>query len=236
MSAPASWPAAGDAYVFAADVAALAAQPDRTDRWLDWLTPAEQARFDRFRRDEDRLLFLCGRGMARELVGRALGVAPDAWAWSEGPHGRPGIAGHDAGVRFNVAHSAGLVVCGLARGGEIGVDVEDRERGPIDRALVRRYCSPAEAVDIESRNGAWRDRFLEYWTLKEAYLKARGLGIALPLASLDFSLDGDAARLSCLPPLTDSSAGWVFALFRPSSRHVAAVATLGATARIGRFE
>jgi 4'-phosphopantetheinyl transferase len=237
MADSTSWPARGEGRVFVAEVAGLSADRERLERWLDWLTPAEEARFDRFRHDADRVLFLCGRGMAREIVGRALDVAPGAWQWREGPHGRPEIDGPDDGVRFNVAHSAGLVVCGVARGGEIGVDVEDMGRRPVDPAIVRRYCSVDEAADIESRRPAgWLGRFLEYWTLKEAYLKAQGLGIAVPLASLSFRIAGDRADLRCLPPLTDDGRAWAFTLYRPSPQHIGAVATHGVEVSVHPFE
>jgi 4'-phosphopantetheinyl transferase len=227
----------GDVSVYHADVAALASTPGRVERWHGWLTAGERARFERFRHDADRMMFLCGRGMARELVARALGTAPDAWQWREGPHGRPEIASPETPLCFNVAHSAGFVACGLALGGDVGVDIEDRRRAPVDRGLVRRYCSPAEADDIESqRDDGWHDRFLEYWTLKEAYLKARGLGIAVPLSEISFTRAGDAARVEFLGSLSGTDADWTLTLFRPSPHHVGAVATRGVVPQFHRFE
>ncbi len=133
-------------------------------------------------------MFGLGREMARSLVGVALGVPPESWIWREGPHGRPEIAAPDADLHFNLSHSAGVVVCALARGRTIGVDVEDLSRRAPDPAIVTRYCSPAEAEDVCAQGDRWRDRFLTYWTLKEAYLKARGLGIAVHLSDISFTL------------------------------------------------
>ena len=114
-------------------------------------------------------------------------------------HGRPEIDVPRRPCRFNLAHSAGLVVCALARGREVGVDVEDLQRaGSSIRTLVDRYCSPAEVRTTSTRRATdgWRDRFLTYWTLKEAYLKARGLGISVPPLGhqLRGALDGQRAR------------------------------------------
>ena len=162
--------------------------------------------------------------MARVLVGRALDVGPHAWTWTEGPRGRPQVGDPDTRLRFNLAHSAGLVVCGLAHGRDVGVDVEDLGRRQTDPALVRRYCSPAEADDILERGDAWPDRFLDYWTLKEAYLKARGLGISVPLADLSFTLGPDGIGLTFLGRLAGTDPRWRFALARPTGRHVVAVA------------
>lgn len=193
-----------------------------------WLVGDEGDRYRRFHRDDDRMMFLLGRMMARSLVGAALGVPPDFWTWREGARGRPEIASPSTDLRFNLAHSAGLVACALARGRDVGVDVEDLQRRPVDRAVVRRYCAPAEVADIDAHGPRWHDRFLHYWTLKEAYLKARGLGIAVPLDEIQFVLEnGDAgagARIEFLGSLAGTDQRWAFRLDRPTGRHLLAVA------------
>lgn len=215
----------------------LAADPARMARWLTWLQPAERARYDRYRFDADRLMFLGGRVMARALVARATGLAPATWRWREGPHGRPEIDEPGVTLHFNLAHSADLVVCALADRREIGADVEDRHRRPVDPALVSRYCSPDEVADISAQPpGAWQDRFLLYWTLKEAYLKARGLGISVQLADVSFSLDGDDARVRLLESLAGGDTRWAFSLHRPTERHILALAASSADGVRPTFE
>jgi len=223
MSHPTSFPPAGGVCVRYAHTSILSGDGAAIGRALEWLQPEERARFDRYRSDADRLMFLLGRVMARDLVGRALGRAPGAWRWREGPHGRPEIAEPDTSLRFNLAHSAGLVACAIADGREVGVDVEDLERPP-DAALVRRCCSPAEVADVEAQGEAWRDRFLTYWTLKEAYLKARGVGISVPLAEISFSLEVDGVAVAFLDTLSGTDTRWRFELLRPTDRHLLAVA------------
>jgi 4'-phosphopantetheinyl transferase len=169
-------------------------------------------------------MFALGRLMARTLVGRALGVAPDKWAWREGPHGRPEIDHDGCGVHFNLSHSAGLVLCAIARGRTVGIDVEDLTRPRPNWGLVERYCSPAEADDIRGRGDRWSERFLTYWTLKEAYLKARGLGISVPLAETSFTEDRSRFSVHFLGSLAGTDDRWTFHLFRPSVRHLAVVA------------
>jgi 4'-phosphopantetheinyl transferase len=217
-------PAVNDVRVWYAETAPLAADPARVTRLLDWLEPDERARFDRYRFDADRLMFLLGRHMARELVGRELGCAPTWWRWREGPNGRPEIDAPGTSLHFNLAHSAGLVACALASGREVGVDVEDLQRAPSDPALVRRFCSPDEAADVEAQGDRWRDRFLTYWTLKEAYLKARGVGISVTLSDISFSLEPDGVRVSFLRSLEGTDPRWTFTLVRPTDRHLLAVA------------
>jgi 4'-phosphopantetheinyl transferase len=123
-----------------------------------------------------------------------------------------------------VAHSAGLVVCALGRGREVGVDVEDLLRRPVERAVVEHYCGAAEVADIDARGPAWYERFLHHWTLKEAYLKARGLGISMPLAEIGFALDGAAPRVAFSGSLAGTDDRWAFVIARPTDRHLMAIA------------
>lgn len=224
MPPPASCPATNEVRVWYAQTSVLAADRAAVARALEWLQPDERARFDRYRFDADRMMFLLGRVMARRVVGLALGVAPVAWRWREGSHGRPEIAEPGTSWHFNLAHSAGLVACALADGREIGVDVEDLERSPADIALVRRYCSPAEAADVLAQGAHWRHRFLTYWTLKEAYLKARGIGISVHLTDVSFSLDPGGVRIAFLDSLAGTDTRWLFELLRPTGRHLLAIA------------
>ena len=219
-----------------ADISVLERDRARLARALEWLTPDERARFDRYRGEDDRLMFALGRVMARRLVGRSLDVAPTAWRWREGPHGRPEIAEPDTSLRFNLAHSAGLVACVTALGRDVGVDVEDRARRALDPAIVNRFCSPDEARDVDAGREGWPDRFLIYWTLKEAYLKARGVGISVHLSDINFAVgpevlkvqgptvQGTSIRVSFLRSLAGADARWAFALTEPTARHLLAVA------------
>lgn len=192
---------------------------------MAWLSEAERARFARYRHDNDRDMFLLGRVMARALVGRALGVDAAAWRWKENRYGRPEISDQPTSLSFNLAHSAGMVVCALSRDAVVGADVEHRLRPPTDPRIVRRFCSPQEIADIE-RHGidGWRDQFLRYWTLKEAYLKARGVGIAVHLADVSFLL-GDTVRVEFLNSLAGSDTNWAFSLTELDGSHFLAAAT-----------
>lgn len=215
----------GEVRVFYADAAALIAACGGVDRALAWLQAAEPERFARYRADADRMMFLCGRIMARALVGHALGVPPASWQWREGPHGRPEIAEPDTSLKFNLAHSAGLVACALAHGRDVGVDVEHLTRPPIDVKMIRRYCSAKEADDIEAQGDAgWQRRFLTYWTLKEAYLKARGLGISVPLSEITFHLDHNDACVRFDGSLEGTDTRWCLRLVQPTDDHLLAVA------------
>lgn len=212
--------------VWHADTAALFKLPARVSAAEATLEPPELERYRGYRHDADRLMFLAGRVMARALVARALGVAPGGWKWREGQRGRPEIAEPESALRFNLAHSAGLVACALANGRDVGVDVEYLRRRPVDPQVVPRYCAPDEVRDIQAHGPhGWHDRFLLYWTLKEAYLKARGLGISVPLSDISFAVDGSSPRLSFLRSLAGTDNRWTFHVARPTTEHVLAVAT-----------
>jgi 4'-phosphopantetheinyl transferase len=191
-----------------------------------WLTLAERARYDRFRHDADREMFLLGRVMARTLVGRALALPAATWPWREGVRGRPEIDVPHTTLSFNLAHSGGIVVCALAREAEVGIDIENRERVRLDRSLVERYCSPAEMREVDRcGDEGWRDQFLKYWTLKEAYLKARGLGIAVRLSDLSFTISSSGhVTVEFLESLVGTESGWAFDLRMLGDAHFVAAA------------
>jgi 4'-phosphopantetheinyl transferase len=211
--------------VWHATVGAFAARDhDAQTRALAILRPAERERYARFRHDADRQMFLIGRVMARAIVGDALGVAPHDWVWREGLRGRPEVDQIDTPLSFNLAHSAGLVVCALSRLGPVGIDVEHRARTPLERALVARCCADDESADVEAHGRDWRDHFLKYWTLKESYLKAVGLGISVHLPDVRFHLDGGATP-AFTGSLAGEDAGWTFDLQAMPPAHYVAVAT-----------
>ena len=206
-------------------IATLATDAVKQRRAFECLTSPERERFARFRHDDDRWMFALGRQVAREMVADVLGVGPSEWHWREGPHGRPEIDRPVTDVHFNLSHSAGLVACAIGRGRELGVDLEHLQRRAPDPAIVDRYLSPAEAADVRAQGADWVHRFLLYWTLKEAYLKARGLGISVPLSDITFRLHGpDSARITFDAALAETDARWAFQWRPVGPEHLVALA------------
>lgn len=209
-------------YVFSEEVRDAAT----LERYARLLAPDERARHGRFVFAKDRHQFLVTRGVIRTLIGGYLGIDPAACGFETDRYGRPSLCRPSGtGLAFNIAHTGGMIACAVARESEIGVDAEDASR-PIDLDVARRFFSAEEADAIDALPGAERaERFFEYWTLKEAYIKARGLGLALPLDGFSMHLDGAAAasiRLSAA--IDDDAQTWQFARFRPSPRHRLALA------------
>jgi 4'-phosphopantetheinyl transferase len=157
--------------------------PDGRARLWSLLPDDERAAITRLAFDEDRRTSLLARGMVRHVLTEVTGaLPPDGWRFSRTALGRPLIANPEFDwLTFNISHTRQLVVCAVAARAELGVDIESLERqAPID--VADRYFSSFEAQDVRSLPPARRARrFFEYWTLKEAFVKARSLGLTLPL-------------------------------------------------------
>lgn len=204
-------------------------EPLLLERYLGLLGPRERERHQRLRREPLRLEFLVAHALTRLTLSRYAPVPPEAWSFSLGEHGRPEIEGPSDGrhLRFNLSHTRGLVACAVARKVDIGVDVESAQRRIRHRELAERFFGHAEVEGLrtlppEARAG----RFLELWTLKEAYLKARGSGLSIPLRSFQLQLSEVAAPRVRFDPavVRDDPASWQFALHRPSRFHTLALA------------
>ena len=162
-----------------------------------YLSPDERERADRFVFARDRDRFVAGRAFLRLLLAQYLGCEPRALRFRYGPNGKPALADERSDLHFNLAHSGALAVCALARGSELGVDLERLRPIRDAEGVVRSAFSPREVARLESLPETARLRaFYEGWTRKEAFLKALGHGLARPLDSFDVTLGpGEPPRL-----------------------------------------
>jgi 4'-phosphopantetheinyl transferase len=158
------------------------------------LAPSERERNRRFVFARHRHQHLVTRALVRTVLSTYCpSVDPRAWEFVTGPFGRPEIAAPriQPTLRFNLSHTDGLIVCLVADDREVGVDVEDIRRAGYTVEIADRYFSPDEVRELRSwpaeRQG---ERFFDYWTLKEAYIKARGLGLQIPLDQFTIQLRG----------------------------------------------
>jgi 4'-phosphopantetheinyl transferase len=194
------------------------------------LSGDEGRRLDRLRREPDRRAFLVAHALLRLMLSRYADVPPASWTFSANRWGRPEIAGPAAApaLRFSLSHTAGLVACAVARDGDCGLDVEACDRTGDLLMVARRVLSESELADLENTPAAARrERFLTYWTLKEAYVKARGMGLSLPLRAISFSLAGAHIRIASEVPGDAAADRWSFTSMRPTQRHLLAVAQRG---------
>lgn len=159
------------------------------------LSADERERAERFHFARDRRRFSAGRGLLRDILSRYLNAAPQELRFHYNAHGKPSLYGSD--LRFNLSHSGGLALFAVTVGGEVGVDVERIRPEVMQEGLARRYFSPREVTALEALPPEQQPPgFFNCWTRKEAYIKARGEGLSLPLDSFDVSLEpGKPARL-----------------------------------------
>jgi len=212
---------------FADDVAS-----DLESRFRPWFSDDEKARCERLKIDRVRLEYVMTRVLVRQTLSLVEpSVPPHAWTFERNEHGKPEVSGPTGAgtLRFNVSNTYGLVACAITRHNDVGVDVEARDRNSDGLAIADRYFSVQEVAALKALSSEQQaHRFFEYWTLKEAYIKARGLGLAIPLGQFSFLLDGrEDIGIAFDPKLDDHVHHWSFALRSPSSRHQLAVALKG---------
>jgi 4'-phosphopantetheinyl transferase len=159
------------------------------------LDPDERARADRLPAGRSRDRFIVGRGLLRRALGGLLGIDPAVVRLAPGPHGKPALAGSPNDVRFNVSHSRHRGVIAIARGREVGVDLE-AARGIDVPLLARRVLSPNELAALLALPPAERPPALfRCFARKESFVKALGAGLSLSLRALDVGLGPCSASL-----------------------------------------
>ncbi len=187
------------------------------------LTPDERVRRDRYVREDDRHAFVVTRALVRAVLSMHGPSTPDAWRFATNAHGCPSVIDAQAGsprLEFNVSHTAGLVAMAVVRGHRVGVDVEDARR-VVREDLAGRFFAPAEVTDLRGLPVAEQPRvFFDYWTLKEAYIKARGMGLAIPLGDFAFVLRPPAApAITFVDGFDDDPGRWQFWQAWPTAHH-----------------
>ena len=201
----------------------------------DWLAHChglissdENDRYQRFVFEKDRNQFLIARALLRRTLSRYSVVQPQDWRFETNEFGKPEIeSGQNLSqLRFNLSHCDGLILCGVTIGKDIGVDCENTNR-PVDiNRLSPRVFSTSEQEFLASVPKAKLNvAFFRLWTLKEAYVKARGIGLAIPLK--EFSVEyaqSSRIEVSFGPEIDDRSKSWQF--FQPmmSKPHIVAAA------------
>ena len=181
------------------------------------LSAEEGERYSRFHFEHDRRQFLLTRALVREVLSRYVGVDPSALVFTRNEYGKPSLVlPADCPITFSLSHTKGLSVCAVALDRPLGVDVESLDRSTSHRDLARRFFAPAEVAFLDNVKGdQQRSEFIRLWTLMEAFVKARGLGLSIPLNSFTINLTHDSPpRLSVADNNTREPAGWQFLQIR----------------------
>jgi 4'-phosphopantetheinyl transferase len=210
-------------------IAASDGSTPQVESLTDDLSEAELAESRRFMFEVHRRRSLAARQFRRRVLALYLGIRPKELAFSYGAKGKPSLApelGSD--ISFNDAESDGLSAIVVARGRSVGVDVERLRPVPEAEGIVSSFGSPLEndtlgRIPVQDRD----DWFLRWWTGKEAFVKALGEGLSLPLAS--FSLLVSAGGGLRLDGVEDD---WSVQTLDPAPGYVGALVTQGAPPRL----
>jgi len=196
--------------------------------YRELLSPAERAQEPRFYFARDRLRYLVTRALVRTVLSRYVDVDPKQWAFSPSSYGRPEIVNPEAGaagLSFNISHTHSLIVLGVTQGRALGVDVENVQARNAPIGVADRYFAPPEVAVLKAAPAhEQQHRFFEYWTFKESYIKARGMGLSLPLDKFSFHYPHDrAVEIAIDAELADDAARWQFWQFRPTPEYLVAL-------------
>jgi 4'-phosphopantetheinyl transferase len=205
------------ALIFGADQvhvwrATLDLSPLQIDSFRRTLASDEQARAERFYFHRDRERFIAARGVLRAILGRYLNKAPASLSFCYSSHGKPALVSESGGdaLRFNISHSHGVALYAVTRGREVGIDLELVRSGLEIEEIAERFFSRLEIATLRALPTDLRRRaFFLCWTRKEAYIKARGEGLSLPLDQFDVSLiPGEPATLMSTRPDSGEALRW----------------------------
>jgi 4'-phosphopantetheinyl transferase len=192
------------------------------------MSTAELARNASFRQEAHRDRDAVCRGLLRQYLAQLLGTPAEHIELIKNENGKPMLADSSSQLYFNYSHSGDHVALAFCRDTAVGVDIEFAKRRTNLMGVARHFFAPAELASLEALpSELQRDRFFRYWTLKEAYLKARGEGIFLGLDKFSFELDAEDARsigISFSSKDFDNPVGWQFHQLMPVLDYPVAIA------------
>ncbi len=208
--------------------------PSSYARLEDVLSPDELERARRFRFERDRRRFTLARGALRAILGGYLEVDPRSVVFDYGPQGKPRLAGASSGPRFNVAHSGELALVAVSHGRELGVDVEYMRSLAWAGEIAGRFFSAREAATFRSLPAHLAEAaFFACWTRKEAYIKARGGGLSIPLDGFEVSFGpGNPAVLLDVQGDPSEASRWGMAELQPAPGYAGALVAQGKDWRV----
>ncbi len=196
------------------------------------LAREERARAERFRFDSHRARFIASRGILRDILGRYLGSEPRSLRFAYNGYEKPFLVDEteDGPIFFNVTHSQDMALYAFTRLGDIGIDVEQMTTEAKDyEDIAAAFFSVAEVEQLRAvPEAARQEAFLNGWTRKEAYIKARGMGLSLALDQFDVALTpGVPAALLATREADQGPSWWSLRALDAGPGFIAALAVRG---------
>jgi len=194
------------------------------DRYRSVISEKEKRKVNKYVFEKDKHNSLVTRALLRFVLSACTGHDPERFEFIENKYGKPdlkpGIV--TVPVKFNLSHSSGVTACALALNNEIGMDIEDYRR-KIDLSLADRFFSRSESEYVKRCPEKDRQEvFFDFWTLKESYIKARGMGLSIGLDKFSFEIDQEMC-IHFDESLNDFSDQWRFFRFSPVENYKAAI-------------
>ena len=184
------------------------------DRYRGVLSPQELQNESRFHFAKDRLRYLLTRALTRTVLSRYTALAPERLSFTYNAFGKPTLSPDVAGsgqLSFNISHTQSLIVLAVTHGGVLGVDVENIGSRNAPWEIADCCLSAEETSDVHALPPGIRNkRFFQHWTLKESYIKARGMGLSIPLDHFGFVFASDSVTLKIYQQLNDAASNWKF--------------------------
>jgi len=185
-----------DIHVWMTKPQELLGSEELLSRYSTLLNATEKVKQQRYKFAKDRHDALITRAFIRDLLSYYADISPQDWIFEKGEKDKPEVINAPMPLRFNISHTKNLIVCAVTLTNDIGCDVENTSRNNDVLAIAERYFSEAETTELFSLAvDKQRNRFFDYWTLKESYIKAWGLGLAIPLADFSFAIN-DTVQMS----------------------------------------
>ena len=193
---------------------------------LALLSTEEHARAARFLRPADRDRYIVSHAAARHIFAGALDADPKALAFSAGPRGKPELVGRWGGrLEINLSHSGERALVGLSTSARIGVDIEAIRPLPDALRMARSHFAPDEVAALERCDATTLlHAFLACWTRKEAFVKAAGIGLSVPLDRFSVTVPPIAAGLVAVDGSAERASGWSLHDLEPAPGYIGAVA------------
>ncbi|MCK5871584.1 MAG: 4'-phosphopantetheinyl transferase superfamily protein [Methylococcales bacterium] len=184
------------------------------------LNSEERVRWQRFKFEKHQRQYLITRVLVRTTLSKYAQMNPKDWQFSKNDYGKPAVF-PSQNLFFNLSHTENLIVCAVSRQKNIGVDVETITHKSSTVEIAQRFFSPNETKALLRELGSvQKQHFFQYWTLKEAYIKAKGVGLSLPLEQFSFDINHDKKKLrlsfeSSSPENAKHWSCWLFDVGKP---------------------
>jgi len=197
-------------------------------KFRSWLSDSELASLNALRFEHHRLTYLVAHALLRAALSKHTGVKPADWQFQTNPFNKPFIADplNALGLHFNLSHTDGMVAMALTQIGPLGIDVESTTHAQNVSEIAQDILTPNEYRNLNQQPHTHQHtRLLKYWTLKEAFVKATGLGLTSGLQTFEFDLDAQPQPvIQFLSPNETLAKSWEFQQYTLPYGHIIALA------------